>query len=73
MATNDLKELSELLELNDSKNEFNRELRQVRMLSTATPMDLERWNNVVKRLRNTLDIAEEIQEPSTVPEALERS
>jgi hypothetical protein len=73
MATNDLKELSELLELNDSKKEFNSELRQVRMLSTATPMDLERWNNVVKRLRNTLDIAEEIQEPSTVLEALERS
>ena len=49
------------LELNDSRKELSRELRQALKLAAVKPMDRERFSELTERVRNALLITEEIE------------
>lgn len=49
-----------LQELNDSKRELSKELRQALKLATAKAMDLERCREAMERIIDALAISEEI-------------
>jgi hypothetical protein len=49
-----------LLELRDSKRELNRHLRQTLRLTAAKAIDRDQWNTVIERVRDALEIVEEV-------------